>query len=95
MCSVGSQTAFAIQLGPETIAPFSIGYVKGWRRSVCCLIALAGVKLLNIPLDELEPSFKASSHTNLYIRFCQVKKSVQLVFGGGGCRLLFELFMAP
>ena len=30
------------------LAPFSVGYVKGWKRSVCLLVVLAAVKRLDL-----------------------------------------------
>lgn len=39
------------------IAPFSIGYVKGWRRSVAALVVADGVKTLGV-YDELSNEYK-------------------------------------
>ena len=38
--------------------PFSIGYVKGWRRCTALLAALAGIYTLEIPIEELCADFK-------------------------------------
>jgi hypothetical protein len=34
--------------GGHLLSPFSIGYVKGWKRSVCLLVVLAIVRKLEI-----------------------------------------------
>ena len=39
--------------------PFSIGYVKGWRRSTTLLAVLCGIKALEIQLDDVPATFKA------------------------------------
>ena len=43
------------------LPPFSIAFVKGWRRSLACLICCEGVKSLGIELDELTSDFKAAA----------------------------------
>ncbi|CAK9105978.1 FO synthase subunit 1 [Durusdinium trenchii] len=42
------------------LSPFSIGFIKGWRRGLAALIICEGVKSLGIELSELTDSFKAS-----------------------------------
>lgn len=44
--------------GEALLPPFSIGYVKGWRRSSAMPAAMAGIYLLEIDLDELNANFK-------------------------------------
>lgn len=38
--------------------PFSIAFVKGWRRSLMLLSALEGIRANNIPLADVCPTFK-------------------------------------
>jgi hypothetical protein len=45
--------------GLPLLKPFSIGYVKGWRRCTALLAALAGIYELKMPLEELSTDFKA------------------------------------
>ena len=47
--------------GLPLLKPFSVGYVKGWRRCTALLAALAGIYELKMPLDELSVDFKAES----------------------------------
>ncbi len=54
--------------------PFSVAYVKGWRRSLACLIIFEGIRVLGVDMEELTPAFKAvttarlsSSLTNLFL----------------------------
>lgn len=59
------------------LPPFSVGFVKGWRRSLATLIICEGVKSLGIDVAELRPCFKAEhgrvwreallSNTRLYL----------------------------
>lgn len=49
------------RLSPGMLPPFSIAFVKGWRRSLACLICCEGVKSLGIELDELTSDFKAAA----------------------------------
>ena len=42
----------------DTLAPFSVGYIKGWRRSVACLAVAEAIKALDI-LDEVSAQYKA------------------------------------
>ena len=49
------------------LAPFSVAFVKGWRRSLACLICCEGVKSLGIEMDELTPDFKAALPSTLNI----------------------------
>ena len=39
--------------------PFSVAYVKGWRRSLACLIIFEGIRVLGVDMEELTPQFKA------------------------------------
>ena len=58
--TVSTATVFALtQGGDEQIAPFSIAYVKGWRRALACLICCEGVRSLGLSPDELTSDFKA------------------------------------
>ena len=41
------------------LPPFSVAYVKGWRRSLACLIVLEGIRVLGVDMEELTPAFKA------------------------------------
>lgn len=42
----------------DTLAPFSVGYIKGWRRSVACLAVAEAIKALDI-LEEVSAQYKA------------------------------------
>lgn len=44
----------------ELLAPFSIAYVKGWRRGLAALILIEGIRCLGIPIEDVVPAFKAS-----------------------------------
>lgn len=44
--------------GSDLLKPFSLAYTKGWRRSTTLLIILAGVKDLEMDLEELPAVFK-------------------------------------
>lgn len=46
----------------ELLAPFSIAYVKGWRRALAALILIEGITCLGIPIEDMVPAFKASHH---------------------------------
>lgn len=46
--------------GGDTMPPFSIAFVKGWRRSLMLLSALEGIRANNIPLADVCPTFKDS-----------------------------------
>lgn len=48
------------QLPGQLLRPFSIGYVKGWRRSVAALIVMQGFKELDIDLDTLPRPIRVS-----------------------------------
>ncbi|CAK9043568.1 FO synthase subunit 1 [Durusdinium trenchii] len=48
------------QLVEGTLPPFSVAFVKGWRRSLSILIVCEGIRSLGIPFEELTPEFKAS-----------------------------------
>ena len=39
--------------------PFSVGFVKGWRRSNALLAVMAAIKALDISKDALPPQFLA------------------------------------
>ena len=41
------------------LEPFSVAYVKGWRRSVTALIVAQGVKELGVEPSELTQNYKA------------------------------------
>lgn len=43
----------------DMLVPFSVGYIKGWRRSISALIAAEGIKALNIDFAEVTNEFKA------------------------------------
>lgn len=43
----------------DSLKPFSTAYVKGWRRSVACLIAVEGLKRLAIPMETVSLDYKA------------------------------------
>ena len=45
----------------DLLPPFSIGYIKGWRRSTAFLCIMAGIKLLEIDMAEVPDAFKACS----------------------------------
>ena len=42
------------------LPPFSVAYVKGWRRSVCALIVAEGVRTLDL-LEAVSDDYKAGS----------------------------------
>ncbi|CAK9079952.1 FO synthase subunit 1, partial [Durusdinium trenchii] len=52
-----------LEPGSQLLRPFSIGYVKGWRRSVAALIVMQGFKELDIDLDTLPRPIRASFGT--------------------------------
>ena len=41
------------------LTPFSLGFVKGWRRTLACLTCLEGIYTLNVPVEDLTVDFKA------------------------------------
>ena len=41
-----------------TLTPFSIGFVKGWRRSLVCLTLLEAIYTLKIDINDLTTNFK-------------------------------------
>ena len=43
----------------HTLPPFSVAYVKGWRRSVSCLIICEAIKELGIDMADLTTNYKA------------------------------------
>ena len=45
--------------GCYAIPPFSVAYVKGWRRALACLISCEAVRALGLDVSELTPKFKA------------------------------------
>ena len=51
--------------GLALLKPFSVGYVKGWRRCTALLAALAGIYALKLPVDELSADFKAEPCVSL------------------------------
>eukprot|EP00435_Cladocopium_sp_Y103_P058569 s586_g20.t1 len=50
--------------------PFSIGFVKGWRRSLSALIICEGVKALGIDIAELTDEFKAGLVSETFPDIC-------------------------
>lgn len=42
----------------ELLAPFSVGYIKGWRRSTAFLCVCAGLRALKIDMEEVPANFK-------------------------------------
>lgn len=57
-CSCGCTFVRPLQ-GDSVAPPFTVGYVKGWRRSVTCLIVAEGIRSLGIPLGDLSNDYKA------------------------------------
>ena len=47
------------------IPPFSVGYIKGWRRSVTALITAAAVQELHIPFEDLTGNYKVGNSESL------------------------------
>ena len=43
----------------DTLPPFSVAYVKGWRRSVSCLIVAEAIRELRIDFSDLTQNYKA------------------------------------
>lgn len=41
------------------LAPFSVGFVKGWRRATALLSVMAAIKDLEIPTEEIPRQFQA------------------------------------
>lgn len=41
------------------LPPFSVGFIKGWRRSLSALIICEGIRSMGIPLEDLADVFKA------------------------------------
>ncbi|CAE7389031.1 unnamed protein product [Symbiodinium sp. CCMP2592] len=41
----------AINLGSALLPPFSVGYVKGWKRAVCLILALCGIRVLGLEAE--------------------------------------------
>ena len=50
---------FQLPTAGNLMAPFSIGYVKGWRRATALLGVLCGIKDMEINVHDLSPTFKA------------------------------------
>lgn len=46
-------------VGGDLLPPFSIAYVKGWRRSVTALIVAEAIRSLQIDASELTSAYKA------------------------------------
>ena len=42
----------------DCLPPFSVAFVKGWRRTLSCMIACEGIRRLSVPLDQLTEKFK-------------------------------------
>lgn len=49
----------SLQRAGDLLPPFSVAYVKGYRRSVTALIVAEAVRCLNI-LDEVSENYKAT-----------------------------------
>ena len=47
-----------IGMSGELLGPFSVAYVKGWRRSVTCLIVADAIRVLGINFDSLSSEYK-------------------------------------
>lgn len=45
--------------------PFSVGYVKGWRRSLAALFVAAGIRALGIEFSELTSQYKESHYSSV------------------------------
>ena len=50
-------------IDPHMLPPFSVGYVKGWRRATSLIAVLAAIKALEIPKDELPKDFLRKAGT--------------------------------
>ena len=50
-------------LYPDMLPPYSVGYVKGWRRATTLLAVLAAIKALEIPKDQLPKNFLRKAGT--------------------------------
>ena len=44
--------------GGAALPPFSVAYIKGWRRSLACLICCEDVRALGISFEDLTTNFK-------------------------------------
>ncbi len=53
-------TAYCLTGAEDLLRPFSVAYVKGWRRSLACLMCLEAVRSIGLPLDELTNNFKVT-----------------------------------
>ena len=42
----------------KLLRPFSVAFVKGWRRTLCAFIICEGIRKLQIPLDKIPGVFK-------------------------------------
>jgi hypothetical protein len=49
------------------LTPFSVAFIKGWRRSLACLICCEGIKQLGITLEDLTLEFKASLDSCVHV----------------------------
>lgn len=58
---------FCLTDSGDFLRPFSLAFVKGWRRSVTCLIALEGIRSLGIALDEVPKELKAAVQQDLVL----------------------------
>ena len=56
-----------LELSGEFLRPFSVAFMKGWRRSVTCLIALEGIRTLQISLDDISDNLKVPSHFLFFV----------------------------
>lgn len=58
LCCWNQRFGQNLAAGSDLLKPFSLAYTKGWRRSTTLLIILAGVKDLEMDLEELPAVFK-------------------------------------
>lgn len=55
-----------VNWGNPELVPFSVAFVKGWRRSLSCLITCDAIKSLEIPFEELSTNFKAKRSNKIW-----------------------------
>lgn len=61
-----SSSCFYFWLGTgDTLPPFSVAYVKGWRRSVTCLIVAEAIRELRLDFADLTQNYKVTSRPSL------------------------------
>ena len=72
--------------GETSMRPFSIAFVKGWRRSLMMLTALEGILVNNISMEDVSSTFKARqcqtlAHSNLGpLKVALLQESVRAVY---------------